>query len=301
MLDCDRCLWFKILLRGGFSAEVIDLHTHTTASDGSYSPIELIRLARQAGLEAIAITDHDTVAGLAEGQKAAGDVGIEFVNGVELGCESQVGTLHLLGYFIDGGNRALGDLLKRMVVSRRERNPKIVAKLNELGYRMTMEQVRAQASSSIVSRLHIAMAMVENNYVRSLDEAFGRFLGNDGPAYVKRDEPSPTEAINIIHAAGGLAIVAHPVHLRAASEEELNDRLKQLAEVGLDGVEVWYPEHSAELTDQLWRFCQRSGLAAVGGSDFHGAGKEYIKLGIGRGGLNIPLEILDRLKGQLRR
>jgi predicted metal-dependent phosphoesterase TrpH len=103
----------------------------------------------------------------------------------------------------------------------------------------------------------------------------------------------------VIHGAGGLAVVAHPVHLRAASEKEQNDRLKQLAELGLDGVEVWYPEHSAELIDQLWQFCQSSGLAAVGGSDFHGAGKEYIKLGVGRGGLNTPMEILHRLKERL--
>ena len=278
---------------------MIDLHTHTTASDGSYSPTELVQLAKQSQLEAIAITDHDTVAGLAEAQQAARTAQLELVSGVELACESKIGTLHLLGYFIDRGNQVLKDLLSQMVASRQQRNPQIIAKLNELGFQITMEQVQAQASSPIVSRLHIAMAMVQNNYVRNLDEAFGRFLGDDGPAYVKRVEPSPAQAVNIIHTAGGLAVVAHPVHLRAASEQELTARLKQLADLGLDGVEVWYPEHSTEMTAQLWRFCRQSGLAAVGGSDFHGAGKEHIKLGVGRGGMNIPLEILNSLRRRI--
>ena len=141
--------------------------------------------------------------------------------------------------------------------------------------------------------------MLAKKYVRSTDEAFGRFLGDQGSAYVHRIEPSPGEAIDVIHQAGGLAVIAHPVHLRAAGERELTSRLKELAEAGLDGVEVWYSEHNAELTDQLWRFCQRSGLAAVGGSDFHGSAKAHIKLGAGRSGMNIPLEVLNRLRSRL--
>ena len=278
---------------------MIDLHTHTTASDGSYSPTELVGLAEGSGLQALAVTDHDTVAGLGEAVEAARQTELELINGVELACRVEVGTLHMLGYFIDPDNGALGDLLGRMVDSRRERNPQIVAKLNELGYEISMAEVWAQASGPIVSRLHIGLVMLEKGFVRSVNEAFGRFLGNNGLAYVKRMGPEPGEAIELIHGAGGLAVVAHPAHLRAADEQELGKKLKGLADLGLDGVEVWYPEHRADLTEQLWRLCQRLGLAAVGGSDFHGAAKPHIKLGVGRGGLNIPLEILDRLKSRL--
>ena len=278
---------------------MIDLHTHTTASDGSESPAQLMHLAQQLGLEAIATTDHDTTAGLAEAQQAAASVNVEFVPGVEFSCTVPVGTLHMLGYFIDRTNPSLLELLDGMVASRAQRNPQIVTKLNDLGYELTMADVQAQASGSIISRLHIAQAMLHRGYVRSLDEAFGRFLGDTGSAYVQRSEPAPAQAIDTIHSAGGLAVVAHPVHLRAANERQLTARLTELADVGLDGVEVWYPEHTAGLTDQLWRFCCKADLAAVGGSDFHGSAKPHIQLGTGRGSLNIPLEILHRLKSRL--
>ena len=278
---------------------MIDLHTHTTASDGSCSPSELVELAKAIGVEALAVTDHDTVAGLAEAHQAADQRNLELINGVELACSAAVGTLHMLGYFIEPDNRPLQDLLDQLVDSRKKRNPQIIAKLNDLGYEITMEQVRAHASGPIISRLHIALEMLEKRFVRSIDEAFGRFLGDNGSAYVKRIEPEPSEAIELIHQAGGLAVVAHPVLLRAGDERELGKKLKGLADLGLDGVEVWYPEHTAKITEQLWRICQRLDLAAVGGSDFHGAVKQHIKLGIGRGSLNIPLEILDRLKSRL--
>ena len=280
---------------------MIDLHTHTTASDGSYSPTELVGLAEGLNLQALAVTDHDTVAGLAEAVEAARQSRLELINGVELACRVGVGTLHMLGYFIDPDDGALGELLGQMVESRRERNPQIVAKLNELGYEISMAEVRAQASGPIVSRLHIGLVMFEKGYVDNVNEAFSRFLGDDGLAYVKRVEPEPGEVIELIHGAGGLAVVAHPVHLRCGDEQELTKKLKEFAELGLDGVEVWYPEHTAEMTERLWRISQRLDLAAVGGSDFHGSAKEHIKLGTGRGGLNIPLEILDRLKGRLSR
>ena len=279
---------------------MIDLHTHTTASDGSCSPAELLRLAKEVSLEALAVTDHDTLAGLPEAQDAAEELGIEFVPGLELACQSPVGTMHMLAYFIDRNNPDLQKLLADMVRSRRNRNPRIVAKLSELGYQMTVAEVQARASSDIVSRLHIALLMVEKGYVRSVDEAFGRFLGIDGAAYVKRQEPAPAEAIETIHAAGGLAVLAHAVHLQATSEKELNRRIEDLADLGLDGLEVSYPEHGARLTAQLWRICNRLDLAAVGGSDFHGNGKTHIKLGTGRGSLHIPVQILTLLKARLR-
>ena len=278
---------------------MIDLHTHTTASDGSYSPTELMRLAHQSGLEAIAVTDHDTLAGLDEAKQAAQSLDMEFVPGVEFSCHCSPGTLHMLGYFIGKGNPDLDSLLAAMIASRSRRNPQMVAKLNELGYELTMDDVLACASSSIVSRLHIAQAMLQKSYVRSIEEAFGRFLGDASRAYVQQDEPEPAQAIDAIHSAGGLAAVAHPIHLRAANERELTARLKELADMGLDGIEVWYPEHNADLTDQLWRFCRKADLAAVGGSDFHGSAKTHIALGTGRGSLNIPLEILNRLKSRL--
>ncbi len=279
---------------------MIDLHTHTTASDGSCSPAELLRLAKEASLEALAVTDHDTLTGLPEAQDTANELGIELIPGLELACRSPVGTMHMLAYFIDRNNPDLQHLLADMVESRRSRNPRIVARLNELGYQMTMAEVRGRASSDIVSRLHIALLMVEKGYVHSVEEAFARLLGTDGTAYVKRQEPSPAEAIETIHAGGGLAVLAHAVHLRANNERELNRRIQDLADVGLDGLEVWYPEHGARLTAQLWRICNRLDLAAVGGSDFHGNGKTHIKLGTGRGSLRIPVQILTMLKNRLQ-
>ncbi|NIA07771.1 MAG: PHP domain-containing protein [Actinobacteria bacterium] len=280
---------------------MIDLHTHTAASDGTYSPAELMHLAAESGLEAIAVTDHDTISGLAEAEQAAASIDVELVPGVEFSCKVEVGTLHLLGYFIDCADPGLRELLDGMVASRAQRNPRIISKLNELGYEITLDDARVHASSQLISRLHIALAMVQKKYVRSIEEAFGRFLGDDGSAHADRGEPMPQQAIDIIHGAGGLAVAAHPVHFRASNEGQLTARLRELADFGLDGVEVWYPEHSVDLTDQLWRFCRKADLAAVGGSDFHGSAKPHIKLGVGRGGLNIPLEILHRLKSRLDR
>ena len=278
---------------------MIDLHTHTTASDGSHSPTELIQLASQSNLQALAITDHDTVAGLSEAADAASQTNLELINGVELACNVQAGTLHMLGYFIDPDHPGLAKLLAGLVESRRQRNPRIVAKLNELGYDITIADAQARASGPIVSRLHIALAMLHKGYVSNVNEAFSRFLGDDGSAYVSRIEPEPSDAIELIHQAGGLAVAAHPVHLHAGNEQGMDKKLTGLAALGLDGIEVWYPEHTAKTTERLWQICQRLDLAAVGGSDFHGSAKQHIKLGTGRGNLNIPLEILHRLKSRL--
>jgi predicted metal-dependent phosphoesterase TrpH len=274
---------------------MIDLHTHSTASDGKYSPAELMRHAHAMGIEVIALTDHDTLSGLEEASEEAARVGIELIPGVEISAENNPGTLHMLGYFIDPSNAELAETLAWLRGGRDDRNRIILTKLAELGCPLEWDDVANLAGGESMGRPHIATAMVNRGYVATFNDAFDRYLGKGAAAYTDRDKMTPEIAIGRIRSAGGLPVLAHPQTLSLA-DDELSDLLGRLAPVGLAGVEAYYYSHSEEETALYLTLARKYDLVATGGSDFHGPGMIETRLGIGRGNLNIPKSVADDLK-----
>ena len=276
----------------------IDLHTHTTHSDGSATPEELIGLAGAKRARAVAVTDHDTVAALVEARAAADRYGIEFVAGIEISAEYSPGTMHILGYCIDDQSPALGAKLDRLKKAREERNPRIANRLRSLGFDIGYDEVAHVAGNNVVGRPHFARLMIEKGYVASIQEAFDRFLKKGAAAYVEKARLSPAESIALIHDAGGVAVLAHPYQLRLSSLEEVERLVGELAELGLDGVETVYSRHSAAERVAFSEIAMRNGLLVTGGSDYHGTYKPDISIVTGLGDLNVPYELLEAVKAR---
>ncbi|HUW64394.1 MAG TPA: PHP domain-containing protein [Spirochaetia bacterium] len=248
--------------------DLCDLHVHTTASDGLYTPARLVQEAAALGLAAVAITDHDSVDGIDPALAAAQGSSLLVVPGLELGTDYQGVEVHLLGYYLDIRHRPLNGQLERLRRSRRERAGLMVRRLQELGYRLEPEEVAARAGGGTVGRPHVAAALVANGYVRDVDQAFAELLGRGRPAYVPRFKHSPASALALIRAAGGVAVLAHPGLYPAAAA----DLLPTLVAQGLGGLEVYYPAHDEPAQAFYLDLCQRLNLVATGGSDFHGPG-----------------------------
>jgi hypothetical protein len=279
----------------------IDLHTHTTASDGTSSPTELVRMAWRLGLAAVAVTDHDTVDGLGEALEAGRALGLEVVPGIEISAEFQPGTMHMLGYFIQPDRPVFAEKLRVLQEARRDRNPIIAEKLNALGLAVTMDEVRAAAGGEQVGRPNFARVLLDKGYVSSMGEAFDRYLTKGGPAYVDKFRLSPADSVELIHQAGGLAVLAHPFTL-GLGEQVLETFVADLAACGLDGLEVYYPEHDPDQTRACLELAARHGLAVTGGSDFHGDNKPEVALGSGfQENLAVPAELLEALRRRLNR
>ena len=274
---------------------LIDLHSHTHSSDGSATPRELITLAASAGARAVAITDHDTLDGLAEGRTAAQDAGIEFVAGVEISADFQPGTMHILGYLVDEWSKDLNSALERLRTARRERNPRIAGRLQELGLDISYDEVASLAGNKVVGRPHFASLMVRKGYVATIKEAFDRFLAKGAPAYVEKERLSPADSIGLIKSAGGVAVLAHPYQLKL-TDQDTEDEIRRLKDLGLDGIEAIYSRHSTEERERYSRLARRLGLLITGGSDFHGTFKPDISLVTGLGDLQVPYELLDQIK-----
>ncbi len=273
-----------------------DLHTHSTASDGSDTPSELMALAAKVGLAAIALSDHDTVAGLSEAAAAAARLGIEFIPAVELSCQFHKGNMHMLGYYIDPEEGSFLEVLSQVQAARAERNPRILEKLAALGVPVTMEEIEAISHGGQVGRPHIARAMVEKGYVKDVSQAFDRYLKRGAKAYAPKSILAPEAAISAIKGAGGIAVLAHPFSLQARDLQELQAIVADLKSKGLMGMECYYSEHSPEFTRQCIDLARSMGLAVTGGSDYHGKAKPYIKLGRGKGDLAVPYECVEELK-----
>ena len=274
---------------------MIDLHTHSTASDGKLSPAELMRHAKALGIEVIALTDHDTLSGLEEAAEEATRIGVEFIPGVEISAENNPGTLHMLGYFIDPSNTQLVQTLAWLRGGRDDRNHLILSKLAELGCPLDWDEVEALAGGESMGRPHIATAMVNRGYVATFNEAFERYLGKGAAAYTDRDKMTPEVAIERIRSAGGLPVLAHPQTL-SLTDHELSDLLRRLVSFGLAGIEVYYYSHSHEETERYLSLAGEYGLAVTGGSDFHGPGMIETCLGTGKGNMNIPKTVADDLR-----
>lgn len=278
----------------------VDLHLHTTHSDGSCTPSELVRLAHQAGVTALAVTDHDIMTGVAQATAEGEHYGIEVIPGVEISSMIGQSELHILGYFLDWQDPILNERFTTLRESRHRRNPQIVERLQALGIDITYDEVRALAGSDSVGRPHIARALMDKHVVSSAKEAFDRFLANGKPAYVPRDLPNPAEAIQWIKAAGGLAVLAHPTWVKLA-DRSLVELLRELKTAGLDGVEVYYSTHSSRQIREYLSLAQQLGLLITGGSDFHGLTKPDIDVGIGKGTLHVPTSLLPKMKAAVGR
>ncbi len=275
--------------------QLVDLHIHSTASDGTCTPSELIAMALDSGLSAIAITDHDTVDGVQEALSLAQQTGLEVIPGIEISAASSSSQLHILGYYIDHKNQALLDALSWMRTQRATRNPKILSKLQDLGIPVTEDQVSRIAGSAVQGRPHIAQAMMEIGAVKTLEEAFDLYLGKDKPAYIPKSKINPLEAINLIRGAGGIPVVAHPLFLERDGIH-LDPFIGELCDTGLGGIEVWYSDHSEDDTTRYAAIAEKYNLIITGGSDYHGTRKPGVELGIGYGSLRIPYSIVQNLK-----
>lgn len=270
---------------------MVDLQTHSIFSDGSRTPAELVKEAREKGIYAVALTDHDTIAGLPEFLAAGRADKVITVPGVEISVEAQLphsGHLHLLGLFVDYHNRGFQEKLEFLRTHRKIRARKIVKKLNEMGIKISNEDVQAIAGNAAIGRPHFARILKNKGVVNSLQEAFAHYIGKGKPAYVNKVKFKEKEAIQIIKDAGGLAILAHPHLMNYEKEEELEKKILYLKSLGLDGIETYSPDLSQTRSEHLLEFARRYHLAISGGSDYHGENKDGIALGTGNGNLHIP-------------
>ncbi len=278
--------------------DIVDLHIHSTASDGTRPPRELVAMASEKSLSVISITDHDTLDGIPEGADTAVKLEMEFIPGVELSVdlEERDLTAHLLGYFpgvdiplLISGSHSLGKALAYVQGGRSRRNPRILEKLADNGVYIEMETVQLIAGGDVVGRPHIAEAMMNARYVGSMNEAFSRFLAKGKPAYVERDRLSVFRAIEIIVESGGLPVMAHPGYIEMDSET-LRGLFERMKGYGLVGIEVYYPSHTASMITRLKTLAREFQLVLTGGTDYHGRSNEASPLGGTKDGFHVEQE-----------
>ncbi|MBT8042702.1 MAG: PHP domain-containing protein [Pontiella sp.] len=279
---------------------MIDLHVHSIYSDGTNTPSELLELAEQRGLTALALTDHDTVAGIEPLLEAAKDSAVEAVPGIELSAACERGTMHILGYFIDHTCPVLLEKMEKVRAGREERNREILKKLNKLGYVLLWSDVEDQAGEDVIGRPHFAEALVAKGLVKTRKKAFDLLLAKGRPAYAERYRYTAEECIGLIHQAGGVSVLAHPATIYMP-DAQLKDLVKQLAGHGLKGIEVYYAEHNPANRARFSGWAKEFGLICTGGTDYHGTNTPDLKLGTGFGQLRVPDEAFDQLKAAVPR
>lgn len=272
---------------------MIDLHSHTTASDGTCSPAELIREAGRVGVDILGITDHDTFAGYDEALPYARESGLELVCGIELSTKLHGRSVHLLGYFFRTDDLAeFRTWVTGMQIMRRDRNIRLVARLRELGLDISLEEAEARGRG-MTGRPHFAQIMLEKGYVTNLQQAFDDYLDESAKGYVYRQEPQFAEGVKRIRDAGGIASLAHPIRIKA----DIAAIMPGLCTVGLNGIEAYHSDHSPEQTERYLGLATRYSLLVTGGSDFHGAAKPGLRLGTGYDDkLVIPEDLIQHLK-----
>ena len=284
-----------------FSARVaygmIDLHCHSTASDGTCTPSELGQLAADAGLRALALTDHDTVAGIAEFQ-AAMPSQIEAVAGVEISSSWYGGSMHLLGLFIDPDSDVLQTMLEELREQRVRRGKRIVERLASRGCAIDYEEICAEAGGDSIGRPHVASVLVKHGFCSDLRDAFDRYLSDQHVGDIRRWLPLPAEAIEVVHAAGGIVSWAHPSGIHNPPRSRLRRTVSKLKEAGLDAIEAYYAQYSPEQSQMVCEIADEFGLKRTGGSDFHGNNTPGVSLGTGLGNLLVPDALLDDLRPQ---
>ena len=277
----------------------IDLHVHSTASDGTLTPAEVVDRAVELGLSAFALTDHDTLRGVAEAKeraafhKANGHA-IEVYSGVEISAAYKNKDIHILGLLVDETNEILERILNSFLENRNRRNEKVIEKFAERGIEISMEELTADAPDSVITRAHFARVLMKKGIVTSVQEAFEKYIGDDGPCYVAREYMSPEQAISSIRKAGGVPVLAHPL-LYNLPHDELYALVERLKKASLKGIEVYYSNNCGQDEANVKALANHFGLICTGGSDFHGAVKPAIELGSGKGNLKIPYSVLENV------
>lgn len=278
----------------------IDLHVHSTVSDGTFTPTELVAEAKRCNLSAFALTDHDTVRGFEEAKKASEGSGVEVIPGVEISAAYKKKDIHILGLLIDPNYEPLKRSLDTALLERDQRNAKMAQNLAAGGLDIDIERLTAAfPPDTVLTRAHFAKFLLETKQIKSINEAFEHYLNADGPYYVPREYISPKNAIKLIKQAGGIPVLAHPLvyHL---PEEELDALIARLKNAGLEGLEVFYSANTGFDEGIVRRYANKYNLIMTGGSDFHGANKPHISMGSGKGNLKIPYSVLENLKAALK-
>ena len=275
--------------------KIVDLHTHTTESDGTFTPEELILEAKRVGLSAIAITDHDSISGIKKAAPVAIENDIELIPGVELSTDYNGKEVHVVGLFIDIENEHFLSKIKEFKDNRDNRNAIMVENLQKEGFAITMEELTAENPDCVITRANMARFLYEHGMIPTIQTAFEKYIGDDCKCYVNRFKITPMDAVRLIKSAGGTAILAHPLlyHMGDATLQKLIDEMK---EAGLDGMEAIYCTHTPSEERQMKKLAEENGLLISGGSDFHGTTKPKLNLGTGYGKLYIPYEVLETIK-----
>ena len=283
----------------------IDLHIHSTASDGTYSPKEILTLAKRQNLAVIAITDHDTIDGSKEALAADIPPDLKLITGIEISAASPSsffcsGSFHILGYSFRLDDPLLNQTLSKLQLARKNRNPAIVKLLNDLGIKISIQEVAEFAGDGQTGRPHIARLMMEKGFVGSIDEAFDKYLGKGKPAYVDKYRIECSKVIEIIIGAGGVPVLAHPAFTEIGSGREFEKLIVELKEMGLKGIEAYYSEHTEEQISYYLKLAKKHELLITGGTDFHGSLKPGVNMGCGRGDFHVPYYLYEDLIKQLR-
>lgn len=289
-----------------YNARTIDLHIHSTASDGSLEPLEILSLAQKTGLAAFALTDHDSVEGAKKILAHPELLGpVLFLTGVEISAAPPInfklsGSFHILGYGLAVDHPELNLALERQQAARKNRNPEMIRRLNALGFAMTLDEVVAASEAGAqIGRPHIARLMVKKGYCASINEVFDRYIGKGKPAYIEKARIDAANAIALVRSAGGIPVLAHPGLLDQMTPDTLDLLVSELKHMGLLGIEVLYPEHAPDQTRYFQKLSEKHDLLITGGSDFHGAINPEIRLGSGKGDLFVPYDLFERLKDAL--
>lgn len=282
----------------------IDLHIHSTASDGTLSPGEILCRALSLELRAIAITDHDTAEGCRTAIRQGIPGSLDFITGIEISASPPApfavsGSFHILGYGMDIDHPGLNDILEKQQAARKNRNPLIIKRLTDLGIPLRLEEIESAFKGAQLGRPHIAQILLEKGYVRSIDEAFDLYIGKGRPAYVEKFRLSCGAAINAISRAGGVAVLAHPAILKIDHRNVLEGLVSRLKTMGLKGIEVYYPEHTPEQTAFYIDLAQRNRLLMTGGTDFHGGINPHVEMGSGAGNFHVPYEVYESLSAAI--
>lgn len=281
---------------------IVDLHVHSTESDGTLTPAQVVLAAKEAGLSALALTDHDTASGVAKAAPIAAECGIELIPGIELSTEYEIPTakrqrkeVHIVGLYIDPAHPTLLAKTKEFRDCRDSRNARMIDALQKEGFDITMEALTAENPNSVITRANIARYLYQHGAIKSVREAFDKYIGDGCKCYVGRFKVTPMEAVSLIREAGGIAILAHPLlyHMSSTSLQRLIDDLKT---VGLDGIEAIYSTYTVGEEHLVKKLAAKNGLLISGGSDFHGENKPAIQLGTGKGHLYIPYSVLEAIK-----
>ncbi|MBE5947445.1 MAG: PHP domain-containing protein [Lachnospiraceae bacterium] len=274
----------------------VDLHVHSNESDGTVAPADLVKEAKMIGLSAFALTDHDTTAGLDEAIACGKTEGVEVVPGIELSTSHLGKDIHVLGYYIDYYNEEFQERLKEFRDSRDMRNEEMFKRLRECGFeKITTEALLEAFDNPVITRAHVAKFMLDCGYVKSREEVFQRYIGDNCPCYVERKKISPSQAVKLILEFGGIPVMAHPL-LYKFGAETLDALVASLKADGLMGMEVIYSTYNSREQRKLKDLAKKYDLVVTGGSDYHGTNKKDIKLGVGMGNLFVPVDCLDNIK-----